>query len=198
MFPSAAGGDVTKQVGFFEIDSKLLADWIQIGLDEMWEVRQSSCSSLADAISVLQPNAAVTRYLCVPFGTWSVLLNNSPLGTDVGVLPSYAARELGCRAIRAANIDDDATFPARILEVYGPGGEPPLALERSIVVAKDGGRWVFEASGTPYPFEDQAAYKRRTKASRLSSAMVFDYLRALGVPLDDTPRWADAVMVQRR
>lgn len=198
MLPSAAGGAVTKQVGFFEIDSKVLADWIQAGLDEMWELRQSSCSSLGDALSTLVPNAAVTRYLCVPLGTWSVLLNNSPLGTDVGVLPSYAARELGCRAIRAANIEDDSTYPARILEVYGPRGKPPLALERSVIVAKDGGRWVFETSGTPYPFEDQAAYKRRTKASRFTSAMLFDYLRALGVPLDDTPNWAHAVMVKRR
>lgn len=197
MLPSAAGGAVTNQVGFFEIGSKVLADWIQAGLDEMWVVQQSSCSSLDDAVSTLVPNAAVTRYLCVPFGIWSVLLNNSPLGTDVGVLPSYAARELGCRSMRASNIDDDATYPARILEVYGPGGEPPLALERSVFVAKDGGRWVFETSGTPYSFEDQEAYKRRIKATRFSSVMLFDYLRALGVPLDATPRWADAVMVQR-
>jgi hypothetical protein len=94
-------------------------------------------------------------------------MNNGPLGTDVGVLPTYAARELKCRAIRAVRVDDDGPcYPARILEVYGPGGKPPLAVERTIAAANDGGRWVFETSGTPFAFEDEAAYTRTRKSSR--------------------------------
>ena len=55
-------------------------------------------------------------------------MNSTPLGTDVGVLPSYAARELKYRGIRAVRVDDDEPgYPARVLEVYGPRGEPPLA-----------------------------------------------------------------------
>ncbi|HST85720.1 MAG TPA: hypothetical protein VLL08_28535 [Kineosporiaceae bacterium] len=49
----------------------------------------------------------MSRYVCVPVDSWSVLLTNGPFGTDVGVLPSYAARELGCRAVRAVRVDDD-------------------------------------------------------------------------------------------
>jgi len=197
--PSAEGGATTEQVGFFEADSKILADWIQAGLDDVgWEIRHPAISSLVDAVAALEPGVTVSRHLCVPIGTWSVLLNNSPLGTDVGVLPSYAARELGCRAIRAVSVGDEATYPARILEIYGPGGEPPLALERSIAAANDGGRWVFETSGSPFPFEEQDAYARRTKASRFTTEMIHDYLRALGVPLDGTPDWPGALMVERQ
>ncbi|MDP9903108.1 hypothetical protein [Arthrobacter bambusae] len=197
--PFSADEIVTAEAGFFEVESKALASWIQTGLgDKEWEIKYPASVSLADAISALKPEIAVTRYLCVPLGAWSVLLNNSPLGTDVGVLPSYAARELGCRAIRAVNVPDDATFPARILEVYGPNGAPPRALERSIAAAKDGRSWVFETSGTPYPFEDHTAYELRIKSRRFTSQMLFDYIRALGVPLGETPDWSNTVMVRRR
>lgn len=197
--PSAEGGAITEQVGFFETDSKTLADWIQAGLDVGgWQIRQPACSSLGEAVAALEPGVTVSRYLCVPLGNWSVLLNNSALGTDVGVLPSYAARELACRAIRAVSVGDEATYPARILEVYGPGGEPPLALQRSIVAANDGGRWVFETSGSPFPFEQQDAYARQTKASRFTTEMIHNYLRALGVPFDLAPDWPGSLMVERQ
>lgn len=196
--PSADGGRTTEQVGYFETDARTLADWIRSGLDGDWEVRQPKWYSLADLLAALGPTVTVSRYACVPLGSWTVVLNNSPLGTDVGVLPSYAARELHCRAIRAVSVGDEDEFPARILEVYGPDGHPPLALERSIVAANDGGRWVFETSGTPFPFENQAAYRRRLKASRLTTEMVIDYLHALGVPVDRAPDWQAACLLERR
>jgi hypothetical protein len=165
------------------VDASELADWITRGFDDEWKSRAARLASVSEAVTLLSPSPAVTRYLCVPVGQWTALLSNGPLGTDVGVLPSYAARELGCRALRVVSIDDSATYPAQMLEVYGPGGEPPLSLERSIVAADDGGRWVFETSGTPYPFEDQS--------------MLHDYLRALGVPVDASPDWQRAVVVER-
>lgn len=197
--PSAEGGATTEQVGFFETDVKTLAEWIQAGLDDMAGLAwQPAYSSLAEAVAALEPDVRVSRYLCVPLRTWSLLLNNSPLGTDVGVFPSYAARELGCRAIRAVSVGDEAIYPARVLEVYGPGGEPPLALERSITAANDGGRWVFETTGTPFPFEQKDAYARRTKRSRFTTEMMNDYLLALGVPVDTAPDWGAALMVGRQ
>ncbi len=195
--PTAAGGATTEQVGYFEIASRPLADWIARGLETGWVVRPANVDSVADAVAILAPGTAVTRYLCVPVGAWTALLSNGPVGTDVGVLPSYAARELGCRAMRVVNSDDTAMYPARILEVYAPTGKPPLALERLIVAANDGGRWVFESSGATYPFEDQLAYTRRTKASRFTTDMVYDYLRALGVPIETGPDWSHALMVEQ-
>ena len=195
--PSRDGGVTTEEVGYFEVDSAALAGWIVSAFGAPWTSRAGGLASLAEAVALLKPGGERTRLLCVPVGHWTALLSNGPLGTDVGVLPSHAARALGCRALRVVNVDDTAMYPARLLEVYGPDGTPPLADERSIVAANDGGRWVFETSGEAYPFEDQSAYTRRRKASRFTSDMVFDYLRGLGVPIDEDPDWAAAVVVER-
>jgi hypothetical protein len=153
--------------------------------------------SLDGALPVLAPASDLSRYACLAVSDWTVVLNNAPNGTDVGVLPSRAARDLNCRAIRAvcAN-DDEPGYPARILEVYGPDGEPPLAHERSIAAANDGGRWIFETSGKVFAFEDEEAYRRRTKSSRFTGEMLHAYLLALGVPADSEPDWATAVLIE--
>lgn len=195
--PSAAGGATTQQVGYFELESSDLAEWIARGFDVGWKTRPAGVDSIDEAVALLRPGPDVSRYVCVPVGQWTALLSNGPLGTDVGVLPSYAARELGCRAVRVVSVDDTATYPARVLEVYGPQGTPPLAIERSIAAANDGGRWVFETTGTSYPFEDQSAYSRRAKASRFTTEMLYEYLLALGVPVDTNPDWANAISVER-
>ncbi|MGJ8721385.1 MAG: hypothetical protein ACSHW9_06010 [Salinibacterium amurskyense] len=196
-FPSSVGGATTEQVGYFEIGSSALAEWISRGFENPWKVQRGLIGSFADAAAALEVSSVLTRYLCVPIGNWTLLLSNGPLGTDVGVLPSYAARELRCRALRAVAVDNSGTYPARILEVFGPTGNPPLALERSIVAANDGGRWVFETSGVPYSFEDESAYKLRAKASKFTVDMVYEYLGNLGIPIDTDPNWASALLVER-
>ncbi|HEY0453909.1 hypothetical protein [Actinophytocola sp.] len=196
--PSRTGGPTTNEVGFFAYDHRHLADWLVEGLDASWITSAPEWTSLDDALRILAPVPVLSRYACVAIDGWTLVLNNTPNGTDVGVLPSHAARELKCRAIRAVRVDDDEPgYPARILEVYGPDGEPPLAVERSIVAADDGGRWVFETSGKAFDFEDEEAYRRRTKASRFTGEMLHDYLLALGVPADAEPDWATAVMIER-
>lgn len=140
----------------------------------------------------------LSRYACVALAGWTLVVNNGPMGTDVGMLPSHAARELACRAIRAVRVDDDEPgCPARILEVFGPRGVPPLALERSIAAANDGGRWVFETTGAAFEFEDESAYGTRVKSTRFTGAMLHDYLAALDVPVDAEPNWPTAVVIER-
>lgn len=197
VLPSPAGGRVTQEVGYFDFDAPALADWLHEGLDGLWALSSPGWTAIQDAVADLAPAPTLSRYACVPIGFWAILLNNSPLGTDVGVVPSYAARELHCRAIRVVSVGDENEFPARLINVYGPDGVPPLALERSIVVARDGDKWVFETSGKPFAFEDVAAYSRRLKSSRLSHEMILDYLRSLGVPLNTEPDWRRAIVLGR-
>jgi hypothetical protein len=197
ILPNSSGGATTEQVGYFEIESAAFAEWLSREFESRWKIRHGLVGSLAEAVVALEVSPVLTRYLCVPIGSWTVLLGNGPLGTDVGLLPSRAAREFGCRALRAVVADDSNMYPARILEVFGPAGDSPLAFERSIAAANDGGRWAFETFGTPYPFEEESAYTRRTKASRFTAEMVYDYLRGLGVPLDSPPDWGNALMVER-
>ena len=124
--PSSLGGSTTETVGFFDIGSDVLAEWLQNGLGQRWKLSRPCWSSAADALEALRPAPVFSRDACIPLGKWTVLLNNTPLGTDVGVLPIHATREFGIRCIRATCVGDERVYPARVLEVFGPDGEPPL------------------------------------------------------------------------
>lgn len=195
ILPSPAGGDTTTQVGYFEVKAPEFAHWLVQGFDAGWCAHPAHVNTLDEVLIVLRPHVPMNRYLCVPVGDWTALLSNGPLGTDVGVLPRYAARELKCRAIRAVDVDDTAVYPARMLEVHTPNGDD--VQERSILAMNDGGPWRFGTSGTPFPFEDQDAYTKPRKAHRFTSEMVRGYLRALGVPIDTGPDWTNAILVEQ-
>jgi hypothetical protein len=195
--PSRAGGLTTQEVGYFDQGYRRISSWLHEGLSGNWRVRLPDWICLDDAILHLKPGTTLSRYACISLGGWTLVLNNSPNGTDVGVLPSQAARELGCRAIRAVCAPDEGPgFAARVLEVYGPGGQPPLAIERSIVAADDGGRWIFEISGKPFVFEKTDMYQKHVKAQRFSCGMLHDYLRHLGVPPGSQLDWTGAVVIE--
>lgn len=195
--PSPIGGAVTSQVGFLHNSATRVARWFIEGLSREWVLSRAGWQSFDDAIVALKPSVSMSTYAFIDIDDWTLLLSNGPLGTDVGMIPSLVARELHIRGIRAVCVDDGASpFAARILEVFGPDGEPPLLIERMIAAANDGGRWVFETSGTPFPFEDQTQYRHRIKAKRFTSAMLHDYLRRLDVPVDSEPDWVNARIVQ--
>lgn len=195
--PSPAGGKTTEQVGFFHLPAMILASWLSDGMTGARAVTPVHWSGLGDLLIALAPAAATSRYACVPMvDGWTALFNNSPLGTDVGVLPSLAARELGVCAVRAVCTGDDDPYPARILEVFCPDGSPPLLLRRSIVSANDGGRWVFETFGARLGFEDDSTYGLRRRADRFPAALLRRYLQELGIPVDSEPFWRQAVMVE--
>lgn len=197
--PSNVGGRITQVVGFFDLRHSDLAAWIQREVYPDWVMITPSWTSLQDLLPVLAPGGPFTKYACVDLSGWTLLLSDGPLGTDVGMLPSFAARNLGCKAMRAVCIQEgEHPYPARILEVYSPGADPPLALERSVYATNDGGRWVFGQSGRPYDFENLDAYQQRTKSKRLTCEMLHDYLRQLGVPIDDPINWSSSVLLQQR
>lgn len=195
--PSHVGGSVTQEVGYLEEDPETVAKWLQDGLGANWMLRQTEWKSRSDAMSDLSPAPVLNRYAAVPIGAWSLILSNGPRGTDVGLIPSQLARELGRRGIRAVCVeDDDPGYAARILEIYGPDGNGPLKSIRSIVAADDGGRWVFETAGEPLAFEALDAYDRRRKSDRFPSSLLYDYLRQAGVPVDTEPAWSRAFLVE--
>lgn len=195
--PSEIAGVTTQEVGFFEASAEVLAQWQLIRFGDGWQFERATWHSAYDAFDALAPVPVMSKYAWIPCGRWTILLNNSPLGTDVGLLPSRAAEMLECRAIRAVSVEDTAQYPARILEVYSPHSSDVFKLERSITAANDGGRWVFETSGEPYDFEDQSAYRRRPKASRFTGQMLAGYLENLGVPRDLEPDWRAARILER-
>lgn len=198
LFPSAVGGTTTHEVAYVHVRTPDLACWVSKSLGPEWKETLAAWTDISDAVEALSPSRVISRYAFVPVADWSVVLNNGPRGTDVGVLPSQAAREFRCLGIRAVAVDDgDGPFPARVLEVYSPAGAEPLGLVRAIAAANDGGRWVFESVGEPYEFEDRGAYRNREKARRLTTLMVHQYLNCLGVPTAVVPDWSQVRVVER-
>ena len=197
MLPSSAAGPVTQEVGFIQADAETVAPWLREGMVG-WVLRPADWASLADAATVMAPSPLMTRNAIVPVDGWSLLFRNGPRGNDVGVIPSVAARELRCRALRAVcTRDGEAKYPARILEVFGPDGQPPLLTRRSIAAATDGGRWVFETSGEPFDFERLDQYARRRKSERFPPKLLYEYLRRLEVPIDAEPDWRRSWLIER-
>ena len=198
MLPSSAGGGLTQEVGYIEAPAETVAPWLLDGMGADWSLRPVQWQSVADAAAVMAPTRHMTRNAIVPVDGWSLLFRNGSKGNDVGVIPSLAARQLGCRALRALCVpDDEDIYPARLLEVFGPDGEPPLLARRSITAANDGGKWVFETSGEPFEFEDLERYKRRRKSERFPPELLYEYLRQLGVPFDVEPDWPQTLLLER-
>lgn len=195
--PSASAGRVTQEVGYIDAPPETVAPWLRDGLGDGWMIRSPDWRSLAQAAAELQPSPMMTRNAAVPVDEWTLLLTNGPTGTDVGMVPSLAARELGCRAVRAVCVaDSEGEFPARIMEVFGPDGSGPLLARRAIVVANDCGEWVFETTGAPMPFERPDQYTSRRRSQRLTPELLYDYLHQLDVPIDVEPDWAAARLIE--
>lgn len=197
MLPSALGGPVTHEVGYIAASPETVVPWLRDKLGDGWVIRSPDWQSLGDASADLAPSAVRTRNAAVPVDGWTLLLTNGPTGTDVGMVPSLAARELGGRAVRAVCVaDGEGDYPARILEVFGPDGTGPLLARRAIVAANDGGEWVFETAGDPLPFERSDQYSRRRKSERFPAELLYEYLRRLDVPIDIEPDWAGSRLIE--
>ncbi len=182
--------------GYFAANPATFAEWLSKGLGRDHRVRDAQISNAREAAGLIAPGGPVERRVIVPHGDWSLLVTDGPHGTDVGVLPSLAARHSGCVGIRAVCVDDGAVFPARMLEVCGPDGVPPLLEVRSIAMSKDGGRWVFETAGRPLPFEIRPPTPHHA-ADRFPASLLLSYLSELGVPVHTEPQWAAALLVSR-
>jgi hypothetical protein len=129
------------------------------------------------------PKPDFDTYALIPLKEWTTVFNNSYLGTDLGMIPSLAARKLGCRALRVvAKLERQDAYPATILELYDPSSTDPLKCRRAIAAADDGGVWRFIQYGEPLAFEEVDAYSRRRIRDRLTPEMLRRYLLALGVP----------------
>lgn len=153
---------------------------------------------LADCLSALEPlSPAPTKelYLSTTF-RWTAYFANGCRGSDPSLPMRQLAKALDTMAVRACATHETARFSGVILEVYDTerGGADAYGYRRTIAVMNDGGRWVFEQSGVPFPFEDMSHYDAPRLRDRLTKAMLADYLNCLGArPLmDDALRFGEA------
>src|SRR5687768_8390083 len=69
----------------------------------------------------------------------------------------------------------------RVVARYGPEPNPILNFVRTISAVNDGGRWVFEQTGEPFPFEDTSRFEARRKRDRFRFEILENYLAELGL-----------------
>jgi hypothetical protein len=187
---------VTSTMGFLELGAEqaaqAFATW-QRGLMTprgiTVEVRPVS-GTLEQVLSSLLPltSGERRRHLFIPTrSAWTAYVADQWTGTDAASPMSVMARRLGIRCLRVVAVPhtlrgDQGRYGAVMLDVFGPE-QPgkPTNYVRAVEVANDGGRWVFEQEGEPFPFEQVEKYQARRVRDRFTFEMLKDYLRHLGL-----------------
>ncbi|KFE62361.1 hypothetical protein DB31_4071 [Hyalangium minutum] len=187
---------VTSEMGFLaagaEQAAQAFATW-QRGLatSHGFTIEVLSVSGpLEQALSHLLPlsGGETQRRLFIPTrSAWTAYVTNQWTGTDAASPMRVMARQLSIRCLRVVAVPhtlrgDQGRYGAVMLSVYGP--EQPGKISntvRALAAANDGGRWVFEQSGEPFPFEQVEQYQARRVRDRFSFEMLKDYLRHLGL-----------------
>jgi hypothetical protein len=206
---------ITSEMGFLETDAdhaaRALTTWragLQAPRGIAVEARLVS-GSLEQALSTLLPMTSpeTRRELFIPTRSpWTAYVENGWGGTDAGSVMRYMARTLGCRGLRVVAVphtlrEDKGRYGAVMLEVYGPHQTAFLNYVRALGASNDGGRWVFDQSGEPFPFEKVEQYQARRVRDRFTFDMLKEYLHHLGLsPFEEDfylPEGASAWLVER-
>jgi hypothetical protein len=188
---------VTSTMGFLELGAEQAAQAFATWEREVMTPRGITVEvlpvsgPLEQALSSLLPlNGGETqRHLFIPTrSAWTAYVSSQWTGTDAVSPMRSMARRLSIRCLRVVAVphtlrkNQGVRYGAVMLEVYGP--EQPGKISntvRALAAANDGGRWVFEQSGEPFPFEQVEQYQARRVRDRFTFEMLKDYLRHLGL-----------------
>lgn len=185
---------VTYDFGLIRSDIEAVGTkWPEMYKDHDLAVTQTWLSgTLKNCFPFLEPlSPAPTKelFLTTSFG-WTAYFSNGVRGSDPFLPMFQLSKELGVTALRACTTPKNALYQGTILEVYDTpqAGGDTNGYRRSIAAVNDGGRWVFEQSGTPFSFEEIERYSDRRKRDRFTPDMLWSYLNCLGIPCltDDT------------
>lgn len=156
------------------------------------EVREVK-GELEAVLRSLEPltSVEIRRELFVPTRSqWTAYFDNGWRGTDPSAV-KFLCLKLGCRGMRVDAVPHThrpgagGRWGAAMFEVYGPRPNPIQNYVRTVTAMNDGGRWIFEESGEPFPFEQVERYTERIKRKRFTFEMLRDYAAALGVKAFD-------------
>jgi hypothetical protein len=188
---------VTSEMGFLELGAEQAAQAFATWHRGLATSRGSTIEvlpvtgTLEQVLSRLLPlsGGETQRRLFIPTrSAWTAYVENGWTGTDAASPLSYMAEWLSIRCLRVVVVphtlrkNQGVRHGAVMLDVFGP--EQPGKIHnyvRAIEVANDGGRWVFEQEGEPFPFEKLEQYQARRVRDRFTFEMLKDYLHHLGL-----------------
>ncbi|MDO5065969.1 MAG: hypothetical protein Q4D96_01650 [Propionibacteriaceae bacterium] len=120
---------------------------------------------------------------------WSAIFDGHAQGQGVENRVSHMATIMNIRGYFFASVSPAAgpTHPlgGRHFHVLGP--EAKFGQVRVVnLIENNPGKWVFELSGEPHPYEDLDVYNKRRKADRLTNDMLLEYSTSVGLhPWDE-------------
>jgi hypothetical protein len=124
---------------------------------------------------------------------WVVVLDASFPGGDIkGFMSDRAQLDLRCEFVAVEWMPKSTKSLASATFVHYKPGESGLKLfsrprhidRRWVQTSDQDGRWEFDASGDPQPYEEFDKYEVRRKAERLPLDLLGRYLAAVGIPVD--------------
>lgn len=131
-------------------------------------------------------------------GAWTCYLNNGLDGGDAFPAVGYLAQLLSARAVIAVHQPVRAVGHASTqFQLLGPDGEPPLMFRRTIAAHAEDGHWSWHESGKPLPFEHPERYTARRIRDRLDRKLLTEYLREIGITVDDEASYSEAALVRQ-
>jgi hypothetical protein len=177
----------------------------QVAMDETVAWRASLYSKIevhpfeepfADALRSLEPLVTPPRkeLLLSTKSHWVAYFDNGINGGDPSSFVGYMAQRLKCRGLAVTCVPETlnskdkkakGTYGAVRFELYAAEPREWLNHERTITAMNDGGRWIFEVTGTVQPFEKVELYKAKRVKDRFTAETLEDYCQALGVRLFD-------------
>jgi hypothetical protein len=188
---------VTSTMGFVELGAEQAAQAFATWQRGLMTPRGISVEvlpvsgTLEQVLSRLLPltSGETQRELFIPTrSAWTAYVSNQWTDTDAASPMSVMARRLSIRCLRVVAVPHTlrkhggGRYGGVMLGVYGP--EQPGKISNSVRfvgASNDGGRWVFDQSGEPFPFEQVEQYQARRVRDRFTFEMLKDYLRHLGL-----------------
>lgn len=182
---------LTYSIGFLDVPPKKVAQAMARFFRRVHHDGKATqlTGSLEDNLLQLQPLVIASRPRILLTSTalegWTAMFDGDAHGQGVGQLASHMARELkarGCFVAIAppAAATGNKSLGGRQFHVLGP--EQQLGYVRTIdLIENFPGRWEFETTGQPQPYEDLQAYTKRRRTDRLTEQMLTNYTATLGL-----------------
>ncbi len=158
----------------------------------------TSSVALREACQALEPFQAVwSREVLFDCGDWTIYMNNSLQGGDPTASASHIGRVMGVDVLTAMHSPVHPPGHGATQLWIRPSGSASSLHTRDIVACAADGRWSWDSSGEPFPFEDQSRYTARRIRDRFDRPLLIDYLGALGIRVDDADFYGRGVRVQQ-
>lgn len=138
--------------------------------------------------TLLPPHSPRTAELLVLHGiTWTAYLSNDPDDQSVWSTCQRLATDLGVAGVTASHVPggQDGTELTSLQITHWQDERSSGPTQRTISTHCHRGRWSWDSSGEPLPFEDPEAYRTRKVRDRFTRELLLQYLAAVHIFVDD-------------